>query len=162
MFGSALSSGRAPVPSGEGAVELKVPVPASGEITLANGRQKVSLRAYVGRVVTVWANPRSLHISLDGHLIRTVASRLLPEHLQLLRMRGGHRAGPEPGKPALRKANGTIVVPAGEAIEMDRVVDRGGGVGIRRHHHVSVSPGPDAPSHCVWTATSCTPSPTTP
>jgi transposase InsO family protein len=126
----------APVPSGEGAVELEVRVPASGEITLANGRQKVSLRAYVGRVVTVWANPRSLHISLDGHLIRTVASRLLPEHLQLLRMRGGHPAGPEPGKPALRKANGTIVIPAGEAIEIDRVVDRDGGVGIGGHHHV--------------------------
>ncbi|MBP2192481.1 hypothetical protein BJ987_005382 [Nocardia goodfellowii] len=63
---------------------------ASGEINLANGRQRVSLHACVGRVVTVWANPRSLHISLGGHLIRTVASRLLPEHLQLLRMRGGH------------------------------------------------------------------------
>ncbi|MEU7634355.1 integrase core domain-containing protein [Nocardia sp. NPDC049220] len=126
----------AAVPAGEGAVELDVRVPASGEINLANGRQKVSLRAYVGRVVTVWANPRSLHISLDGHLIRTVASRLLPEHLQLLRMRGGHPAGPEPGKPALRKANGTIVIPAGEAIEIDRVVNRDGGVGIGGHHHV--------------------------
>lgn len=103
---------------------------------MANARQKVSLRAYIGRMVTVWANPRSLHISFDGHLIRTVPSRLLPEHLQLLRMRGARPAGPQPAKPALRKANGTIAIPVGESIEIDRVVDRDAGVGVGGHHHV--------------------------
>ncbi|MEV4127185.1 hypothetical protein [Nocardia sp. NPDC049707] len=103
---------------------------------MANARQKVSLRAYIGHMVTVWADPRSLYISLDGHLIRTVSSRLLPEHLQLLRMRGARPAGPQSAKPALRKANGTIAIPVGEAIEIDRVVDRDGGVGVGGHHHV--------------------------
>ncbi len=59
--------------------------------------------------------------SLHGHLIRPVASRLPPEHLQLLRSRGGRPAGSETGTPALRKVDGTIVIPVGEAIEIDRV-----------------------------------------
>lgn len=126
----------ASTPTDEGAVELEVRVPVSGEITLANGRQKVSRRAYAGRLATIWANPRSLHISIDGHVIRTVASRLLPEHLQLLRMRGARAVGTEPGKPALRKANGTTGIPPGQAVEIDRVVNREGGVGISGHRHV--------------------------
>ncbi|MGW6425052.1 IS481 family transposase [Nocardia sp. NPDC055053] len=46
----------APAPSVDGAVELETRVPASGEITLTNARQKVSLRACIGRTVTVWAD----------------------------------------------------------------------------------------------------------
>ncbi|NKY31313.1 transposase [Nocardia gamkensis] len=84
----------------------------------------------------VWANPRSLHVSVDGHLVRTVPSRLLPEHLQLLRMCGARPAGPEPGKPARRRTNGTTVLPARAAIEIKRVVNKDGGVGIGGHHHV--------------------------
>jgi transposase InsO family protein len=125
-----------PTPSDDGAVELEVRVPPSGEITLANGRQKVSLRACIGRLVTIWADYRTLHISLEGQLVRTVPSRLLPEHLQLLRMRGARPAGPAPAAPALRKANGRLVVAAGQAIEIDRIVNKDGAVTIAGHHHV--------------------------
>ncbi|WP_280332960.1 IS481 family transposase [Nocardia wallacei] len=125
-----------PTPAAETAIEWEVRVPAGGEVTLAPGRQSVSLRHYTGRVVTIWADCRSIHISLDGHLIRTVSSRLLPEHLAVLTMRGARPAGPPPAKPAFRKANGAIVIPPGEAIEVRRVVDRDGATQIAGHHHV--------------------------
>jgi transposase InsO family protein len=126
-----------PQPSTQGAaVELETRIPPGGEINLAANRQKVSLRAYVGRTVTVWADLRSVHISLDGHLLRTVSSRLLPEDLRYLAMRGARPAGPPPGKPALRRANGTIIVSPGEAVEIDRAVTKDGLVTIAGDTHL--------------------------
>lgn len=52
--------------------------------------------------MTIWADLRSLHILLDGHLVRTIVSRLLPEDLAYLVMRHGARpAGPAPAAAAL-------------------------------------------------------------
>lgn len=125
-----------PTPLTEGAVELETRIPPGGEINLAAGRQKISLRGYAGRTVTVWADLRSVHITLDGHLLRTTFSRLRPEDLRLLAMRGARPAGPPPGAPALRRANGTLVVPPGQAVEIDRAVTKDGLVNIGGHQHL--------------------------
>ncbi|WP_370523859.1 integrase core domain-containing protein [Nocardia sp. CY15] len=120
----------------ECAIEWEARVPASGELTLTHRRQSISLRNYIGRVVTIWADSRSVHVTLDGQLIRTVPSRLLPEHLAALTMRGARRAGHAPGAPALRKAHGATMIAPGEAIEIERVVTRDGTAQIARHRHV--------------------------
>ncbi|MEV5123701.1 hypothetical protein AB0K49_13110 [Streptomyces decoyicus] len=52
--------------------------------------------------LTVWANHRSVHFLLGGHLVTTVPSRLRPEDIAYLTMRYGARpAGPEPAPAAL-------------------------------------------------------------
>jgi hypothetical protein len=117
-------------------VEWETRIPPRGEITIAAHKQKVSLRAYTGRTVTVWADLRSIHISLDGHLLRTVSSRLVPEDLRYLALRGARPATAPPGKPALRRANGAITLPTGEAVEIDRMVGKDGTVLIAGHPHL--------------------------
>jgi hypothetical protein len=122
----------------EGApVEFETRVPPGGEVTVLSGRQRVSLQqAMAGRTVTVWADLRSVHLTQDGHLVRTVASRLRPEDLRHLTMRGARPGGPSPAKPALRRLNGTPVLPDGGTVEIDRVVTRDGKVTIAGHHHL--------------------------
>jgi transposase InsO family protein len=119
------------------AVEFEVRVPPSGEVTVLSGRQRVSLhQAMAGRTVTAWADLRSVHISLDGHVVRTVTSRLRPQDLQHLTMRGARPAGPPPAQPALRRRNGTPVLPDGGAVEIDRTVTKDGTVTIAGHVHL--------------------------
>jgi hypothetical protein len=89
-----------------------------------------------GRTVTVWADQRSIHVTLDGHLVRTIASRLRPEDLRRLAMRGARQAGPAPAKPALRRLNGTLVIPDERVIEIERAVARHGTVNIAGTQHV--------------------------
>ena len=123
--------------SGNGAVEFEVRVPPSGEVSILSGRQRFSLHhAMAGRTVTVWADLRSVHVSLDGHIIRTVASRLRPDDLRHLRMRGARPAGAQPAKPALRRANGTPALPAGQAVEIERMVTKDGVVNIAGATHL--------------------------
>ncbi|MGW5612025.1 hypothetical protein ACWEWI_39545 [Streptomyces sp. NPDC003753] len=88
------------------AVEFDVRVPPSGEITLVTGRQRVGIhQALAGRTLTVWANHRSVHLLLDGHLVTTVPSRLRPEDIAYLTMRYGARpAGSEPAPAARPRA----------------------------------------------------------
>ena len=81
-----------------------------------------------GRTLTVWADLHSIHLLLDGHVLRTVASRLLPQDLAFLAMRGARQAGPRarPGRdPAPRRQP---VLAAGQAVEIDRKVHRDGHV----------------------------------
>jgi transposase InsO family protein len=68
-------------PSGDGAaVEFDVRLSPAGDVAVRSGRQVVSLhQSMAGRTVTVWADLRSIHVSCDGHVIRTVASRLRPK-----------------------------------------------------------------------------------
>jgi hypothetical protein len=83
-----------------------------------------------GRTLTVWADLHSVHILLDGHLMRTVSSRLLPEDLAYLAMRGARPGRPEPATAALPRAKGKTVLAAGQAVEVDRKVHRDGHVSI--------------------------------
>jgi transposase InsO family protein len=119
------------------AVEFELRVPPAGNLTIRHGRQFVSLHpSMAGRTVTVWADLRSIHLSYDGHVIRTVASRLLPDDLRYLAMRGARPAGPAPERPALRRANGTAVLEPGQAIEIDRAVNKDGLVAIGGANHL--------------------------
>ncbi|ONH60423.1 transposase [Frankia sp. CcI49] len=119
------------------AVESERRVPPSGSITIRQGRQFVSLHhSMAGRTVTIWADQRSIHLSHDGHVIRTIASRLLPDDLRYLAMRGARPAGPAPERPALRRANGTAVLAAGQAVEIDRAVNKDGLVAIGGADHL--------------------------
>ncbi|MGP3919187.1 IS481 family transposase [Nonomuraea sp. 10N515B] len=116
----------------ESAVEFEIRVPPSGEVTLVPSRQRFSVpRGLAGRTLTVWADLRSLHVLLDGHLVRTIVSRLLPHDLAYLVMRYGARsAGPAPAAAALRRINGNTELAAGQAVEIDRMVQRDGHVTI--------------------------------
>ncbi|MDP4512145.1 IS481 family transposase [Nonomuraea turcica] len=116
----------------ESAVEFEIRVPPSGEVTLVPSRQRFSVpRGLAGRTLTVWADLRSLHVLLDGHLVRTIVSRLLPQDLAYLVMRYGARpAGPAPAAAALRRINGNTQLAAGQAVEIDRIVQRDGHVTI--------------------------------
>ncbi|MEV0408120.1 site-specific integrase [Actinoallomurus sp. NPDC050550] len=116
----------------ENAIEFEVRIPSSGEVNLVPDRQRFSLpRALASRTVTVWADLRSLHILLDGHLVRTVVSRLLPQDLAYLVMRYGARpVGPAPAAPAPRHIGGNPVLGAGQAVEVERKAQRDGHVTI--------------------------------
>ncbi len=128
----------APTPPAEsGAVEFEARVPPSGQLNIRSGRQSIALHeAMAGRTVTVWADLRSVHVSVDSHVVRTVASRLRPDDLQHLAMRGARAAGPAPAKPALRRANGVPVLEPGQAIEIDRMVSSDGTVTIAGAEHL--------------------------
>ncbi len=89
-----------------------------------------------GRLVTIWADLRSAHVTADGHVVRTVPSRLQPEDLRHLAMRGARPAGPPPARPALRRRNGTPVLPDGGAVEIDRTVTKDGNVNIAGQAHL--------------------------
>nr|WP_245766796.1 helix-turn-helix domain-containing protein [Streptomyces colonosanans] len=113
-------------------------MPPSNEITLVTGRQRVGIhQALAGRTLTVWANHRSVHFLLDGHLVTTVPSRLRPEDLAYLTMRYGARpVGPEPAPGTLPRArSGTAILAAGEPVEVDRKVLREGIVCLAGGRH---------------------------
>lgn len=136
------------------AVEFEVRVPPSGEVQIRSGRQSVSVhKSLAGRTVTVWADLRSIHLSLDGDVLRTVRSRLVPEDLTRLAMRGARPAGPEPDRPALRRANGTAVVSPGDAVEIDRTVTKDGVVSIAGSSHLIGFAWAGGASPCDWTGT---------
>ena len=119
------------------AVEFEVRVPPSGEITVRSARQAISMQAVTGRVVTVWADLRSIHVLLDGQVVRTVPSRLRPEDLRHLSMRGARPASlPPPATPALRRLSGAAVLPESGAIEISRVVTRYGRVTVSGHQQL--------------------------
>ena len=117
--------------SGGAAVEFEVRVPPSGNVSLSSGRQVLSMsQGLAGRTLTIWADLRSIHLSLDGHLVRTVGSRLLPQDLQHMAMRGARPAGPAPAPASLPRVNGTAILGAAQAIEVDRKVNKDGNVQI--------------------------------
>jgi transposase InsO family protein len=118
----------APAPR-SAAVEFEARVPPSGILTVVSGRQAVTLRqGMAGRTLTIWAGLHSIHLILDGHVLRTVASRLLPQDLAFLAMRGARLAGPPPAPAAIQRRGGVPVLAAGQAVEVDRKVQRDGHV----------------------------------
>nr|WP_199827070.1 helix-turn-helix domain-containing protein [Streptomyces sp. WM6378] len=124
-----------PPPVGSGAVEFEARVPPSGHLTLVPNSQKTAVTpAMAGRTLTIWADQRSIHLTLDGHLVKTVPSRLTEENLRWLTMRGARPAGPPPAAPALPRSNGKTgrpTVPAGQAVEVDRLVHRDGLISLK-------------------------------
>jgi len=129
-----------PVPR-SAAVEFEVRISPGGTVIIVAGRQSVSFKqGMAGRTLTVWADLHSIHLLLDGHLLRTVASRLLPQDLAYLAMRGARHAGPEPARAAIQRKDGKAVLAAGQAVEIDRKVHRDGHVIVSGEKY-QVGPG---------------------
>jgi transposase InsO family protein len=121
------------------AVEFEARVPPAGEVTVVSGRQSVAVHhGLAGRTLTVWADQRTVHLLLDGEVLRTVASRLRPEDLQRLSMRGARPAGPPPARGALRRRrNGTPApLEPGAAVEVDRTVTKDGRITLAGITHL--------------------------
>ncbi|HCT79083.1 MAG TPA: hypothetical protein DGG94_16955 [Micromonosporaceae bacterium] len=55
------------------AIEWEAVVPPGGRLNLPSNSGIKLGQAYAGRTVTLWADDRSIHVCLDGHLIRTAA-----------------------------------------------------------------------------------------
>jgi transposase InsO family protein len=109
------------------AVELELRVPPGGTISLLGGRQQAWLGpAFAGRTVTVWADARSVHLLLDGHLVKTLPSRLSIADVEQLAHRGARPAGPPPAAPALPRDRGRTRLPAAAVVEVARTADRYG------------------------------------
>jgi len=74
-----LPSPRLPVDESQiGAVEFETLLSAIGRLCLPGGQQLKFPAALGGRTVTVWADCRSIHVFLNGELVRTRASRFTP------------------------------------------------------------------------------------
>lgn len=82
--------------------------------------------ALARRTVTIWANDRSIHVLLDGTVIRTRPSRLTEHDLRELLRRGVRLAGAEPARSAVTVG----MLTTSTAIEVHRTVDRDGYVGL--------------------------------
>jgi hypothetical protein len=89
-----------------------------GRLVLPGNQQLKFASALGGRPVTVWADQRSIHVTLAGELIRTRPSRLAPADLEALRLRGGRPAGAEPAASALPRGP----LPTAQPVEIDRTV----------------------------------------
>lgn len=106
------------------AVELTRIVPASGNISICEQQIWVGPKC-AGKVVELWADTVSVHVSLEGTHLKTVPSRLSIHSLHRLVREGATEAGPPPRGPAatgLRAANATL--------EFERTVNGVGLVGI--------------------------------
>ncbi|MET7356375.1 integrase core domain-containing protein [Streptomyces mirabilis] len=112
------------IPVSAPATELETVVAAGGLVAVLPRVQRVRLgKEYAGRRARVWADEHTVHIVIDGELIRSVASCLDADNLQELSMRGAVRAGPP---PAARAAGRLGRLEPGTVIEVDRKVDLSG------------------------------------
>jgi transposase InsO family protein len=116
----AVGAPAAPLP----ALELDVVVPACGNLAVA-GRQLWLGRRHAGRRVRLRVDPQVIHLSADGELLKTVASRFTADDLPRLVRLGARPAGPAPVGAATSTQLG---VP--DAVEVDRVVSAAGLVGL--------------------------------
>ena len=106
------------------AVELTRVVPPSGNISISEQQIWIGPR-WAGRVIELWADTVSVHVSMEGEHLKTVPSRLSVHSLHRLIREGATEGGPPPRGPAatgLRVANATL--------EFERSVNAVGLVGI--------------------------------
>jgi transposase InsO family protein len=102
-----------------GAVELDLVVPPSGNMWLAQ-KQFWLGPARAGMVVRFWASTEVIHLSIAGARVKSVRSHLTVVDLARLAAGGATNAGPPP-----------LPLPeAGTAVEVDRVVSRGGTIAL--------------------------------
>jgi transposase InsO family protein len=106
-----------------GPLELELTVPACGNLGLA-GRQLWLGRRHAGTRVRLWIDHQVIHLSADGQLLKTVASRFTPAELPRLRQLGARPAGPPPATTLA----GALGIP--KAVECDRLVNAAGLIGL--------------------------------
>ncbi|MEV6964443.1 IS481 family transposase [Hamadaea sp. NPDC051192] len=103
------------------AVEFDTVIAPSGQLAVIPAVQRVRMGAQLaGLAAHVWADEFSIHISIDGRLVKTVASNLTSADLDTLRMRGARLAGPSPALPSPAKKARAGQLPAGTTIELER------------------------------------------
>lgn len=85
------------------AVEWETVLTPRARLLLPADQQFKFTTALARREVTVWASDRSIHIMLDGAVIRTRPSRLSEHDLRDLLRRGARIAGPEPARGCHRR-----------------------------------------------------------
>ena len=57
-----------------------------------------------GQRAHVWVDEYTVHVLIDGELVKTMSSNLTAEDLRDLSMRGAHQAGPPPATPSVARA----------------------------------------------------------
>ena len=102
-----------------GPVEFDRVVPPSGNMQLA-GKQFWLGPSRAGQVVRFWASVDLIHLLIGGVKIKTVRSHLTVNDLARLVVQGAANAGPSPLPP----------IEHGAAVEVDRVVSRGGTIAL--------------------------------
>jgi transposase InsO family protein len=140
-----------PVPAPLTPLELEVVVPACGSLGLA-GRQLWLGRRYGGARVRLWIDHQVIHLSLDGRLLKTVASRFTRAELPRLVQLGACPAGPPPTTTPAHQP------PVSQAVEVDRLVNAAGLIGLGAASSRSANTMPATTSPSAWTAswpTSC-------
>ena len=105
-----------------GPVEFDRVVPASGNLMVCQ-RQFWMGTHRAGMVARIWADCDLIHVLIAGIRIETVRSHLSVNDLAALTRQGAVPAGPAPLPP----------VEDGDAIEVERCVNRGGGVSLGQH-----------------------------
>ncbi|TWG18348.1 transposase InsO family protein [Micromonospora taraxaci] len=128
---AARSATAAAAPSATGddvglAVEVTRLVPASGNLTVC-GQQFWLSPTRAGLPVTLWADTTVVHLLIDGVRLKTVPSRLTPNHLRQLRADNGQPAGPPPIT--------TGTVRSGAPIEVERLVNATGLISLAGRQH---------------------------
>ncbi|MGW7276240.1 IS481 family transposase [Streptomyces sp. NPDC054864] len=112
------------IPTSAPPMEFETVVGASGLVGVLPRVQRVRLgKEYAGRRARVWADEQTVHIVIDGELVRSVASCLDAGNLHELSMRGAVRAGPPPAAAATGRLGR---LEPGTVIEVDRKVDLSG------------------------------------
>jgi hypothetical protein len=112
-----------PAPAPLGPLELELVVPACGNLGLA-GRQLWLGRRHAGNKVSLWIDHQVIHLSTDGRLLKTVASRFTRAELPRLHQLGARPAGPPPAATAA----GRLGLPG--AVECERLVNAAGLIGL--------------------------------
>jgi hypothetical protein len=118
------------LPSGVNAVEFDTVIAASGVLSVLPRTQRIKMGPnHAGQPAHVWADEHSVHILIDGQLVRTLPSNLSTDDIHELRLRGAVPAGPPPADPAVRDR----CLPGGTAVEVDRTVNAYGTIGLGGH-----------------------------
>ncbi|WP_235022471.1 hypothetical protein [Amycolatopsis alkalitolerans] len=98
-------------------------IPASGNLGVG-GQQFWLGRHLVGQTIRLWMYSTTVHLSHEGHHLKTVPSRLTGIDLNRLRAQGARPGGPPPARPAAAH------LAAGAPIEVDRTVNYSGCVSL--------------------------------
>jgi transposase InsO family protein len=114
-----------------GAVEFDTIVALSGLLAVIPAVQRISLGpSRGGQRAHVWVDEYTVHVLIDGDLIKTVPSNLNAEDLRDLSMRGARPAGAPPATASVARAG---ALPAATVIEVDRHVDSNGNAELAKH-----------------------------
>jgi hypothetical protein len=120
------------------AVELDAVIDPTGTLAVLPSVQRIKMgKARAGRTAHLWVNELSVHILIDGALVKTVPSNLNSTDLDELRMRGAHQAGPPP--TAVVAARNAALTP-GAVLEVDRAVDSTGFCDLDGHRLYAGTP----------------------